>query len=717
MTSLVQMEMEPKPPLGWLRQMLEEELAPYPGRVALVARMLIASTLVMILVMTFRLPFGAFAVIFTLIISREDQQSTLKAVRTIIVGFVVGAAAVILGALVSAGDPMLRFFWTAGILFTIFFALSAMTNFPAAARFGYLVAITLSLWDQHISSAAKVTGTLWAVGTISLASVLTVAIEFVFAALRPWDDLLRSIAERLAVVEEALRCYAAHGRLDDEVINGITRMAVLGTSRLRRVLLRGTHLPHYGEQMGAAVALAGGLVDLAANLASMRIAASTADRRRMGILADNLAGIRDDLIHRRIPKLAVAAAGPEMTASLPLLREMEQLVGMIPEVFAGSQSLGPFAAPPPGQAPPATFLAPDAFRNPDHMDFAIRGCLAATLCYVIYMALAWPGIATSVAICFITAITTIGASRQIQTLRFAGSLAGGAVGMAAQVWVLPHLDTIGGFTLLFMVVTLVSAWIITSGPRISYFGVQLAVGFYLIHLQEFKFQTSLAVARDRIVGLVLGLAMMWLVADRLLGAPAVVEMRRALVSVLRSLAQLARGQPSDNLQDAIDRSYSLRDTINRGFDKVRAFADGVLFALGPSRDRDLALRTQILGLTPRLRLLFLTHVALLKYRLQVPGFDLPAPIRAAQREFDEHLAAALSKMGDQLEAKPFAEVESLDVSLARLERSVESWSSAQGPGLQADHLQTFLSLSRRIAGLAVSLDMGVRPPPGAAGND
>jgi multidrug resistance protein MdtO len=56
---------------------------------------------------------------------------------------------------------------------------------------------------------------------------------------------------------------------------------------------------------------------------------------------------------------------------------------------------------------------------------------------------------------------------------------------------MPYLYSIAGFTFLFVVVTGIAAWFATSSPRLSYFGVQFAVGFYLIHLQEFTIQTSL----------------------------------------------------------------------------------------------------------------------------------------------------------------------------------------------------------------------------------
>src|SRR5208337_4864256 len=221
-------------------------------------------------------------------------------------------------------------------------------------------------------------------------------------------------------------------------------------------------------------------------------------------------------------------------------------------------------------------------------------CLAASLCYIIYTSLAWPGISTAITTCFLTALTTIGSSRQKQVLRFTGALAGGTIGMLAQIFILPSVDTITGFTVLFLVVTCVAAWIASSGPRLSYFGVQLAVAFYLINLQEFKIQTSLTIARDRVAGIVLGLTIMWLVFDRLWGASAGVEMKRAFISLLRALATLAREPVSRNLQIAVEQSYALRETINNGFNKVRSHADGVVFEFGPSREKDLALRSRIL---------------------------------------------------------------------------------------------------------------------------
>lgn len=50
------------------------------------------------------------------------------------------------------------------------------------------------------------------------------------------------------------------------------------------------------------------------------------------------------------------------------------------------------------------------------------------------LAVDWQGISTAVVTCLLTALTTIGASRQKQILRIGGAVAGGAVAMGAQIW-------------------------------------------------------------------------------------------------------------------------------------------------------------------------------------------------------------------------------------------------------------------------------------------
>src|SRR5262249_32828313 len=149
----------------------------------------------------------------------------------------------------------------------------------------------------------------------------------------------------------------------------------------------------------------------------------------------------------------------------------------------------------------------------------------------------------------------------------------------------------------------------------------------------FTIQTSLTPGRDRVIGILLGLVIMWLVFDQPWGAPAIVEMKRTCISLLRSLAKLARAPLSNDLQIAIEQSYALRETVTTDFNNLRHVADGVLGECGPRRLLDLSFWLRVLSWHPELRLLFINCIALLKYRLQLPGFELPEGVQLAQRDF------------------------------------------------------------------------------------
>src|SRR6266404_4094931 len=158
-------------PFAWLRAFLKEELAPYPGRDKLVARMVIAATLVMFIIMTFRLPFG-YQAIFALMVSRETHWATVKATVMTALVLAVAAGYIILGTMISLGDPMLRTLWIIVSLFIGFLGIRVIADYTSAVGFGNLVAISIPILDQHISTEEKVKQTLWVAGVTVLAAII-----------------------------------------------------------------------------------------------------------------------------------------------------------------------------------------------------------------------------------------------------------------------------------------------------------------------------------------------------------------------------------------------------------------------------------------------------------------------------------------------------------------------------------------------------------------
>jgi multidrug resistance protein MdtO len=689
--------------LSWLGEFLKHELSPYQGRTALVARMVIAATLVMMTCMVFRIPYAFQGAIYALIVSRESSRATLKSAASILALTGIGGAYLLASAWFVISIPTLHLLWVIASFFLGFYAISTIKNFGASSTFAIMICVGVPLWDRHVSAETNVEDTLWLCLASAIGVVVTVGVEILFSRIKPGEDIVAGVADRLTAVQHVLVCFAENRSVDPLTQANIVRLAMVGTSMLRRILQRSAYVPRYAEQMGAVIALTGTLVDLAANLRGPTHLSGD-DREQIRLLAENLGSVRSALLAEGTAHLnAFHVAQGNVPRAIPFVAEMEKAVQLMREVLIGSQPLNVFAPLPSSGDPPPTFFVRDALSNVAHIQFAVKGCLTAGLCYIIYNGVDWPGISTAVTTCFLTALSTVGSSRQKQVLRISGALVGGfLIGMGSQIFILPYLDSIAGFTILFVIVTAFASWFMTSSARLSYFGVQIAVAFYLIHLNSFAIEPSLAIARDRVVGILLGLIMMWLVFDQLWGASAVSDMKRAFLSAVRLLAEFAREPISRDHNVAAENSYSLREAINNNFDSLRASADGVLFEFGPSRQQDLAWRTKFRQWQPQLQFLFIAETALWQYRARLPGFELPESVRVAQRAIDDELARALEAIADRIEGRP-SQVGHFEASLAHLERAVGAYDGSEPQQETADRFQAFLSLHRRIESLVTSL--------------
>jgi len=685
--------------LTWLRDFLREELSPYPGRLAIVCRMVVAVTLITIVGMTWRIPYTFQGAAYALLMSRESRQATLRSAGGLLLMTGVGAAYILISVSFVIDFPLVHFVWVIGSLFLTFYAISALKDYGAAGVLAFMIAFGIPLWDRPLPSETNVEDTLWFYLASLIGVVVTLVVELVLVRGRSGDDIVIPISARLSAIESLLSRYAEGSSIDAATKEQLIEFAMRGASLLRRTLRRSDYPTQYSVEMGGVSDLVGRLVDLATALMQLDFEPSASDQKRLRNLASALASIRNDLLNRRIPH-PLQFNSVEKAAGVPLLREIEHTVSLVPEAFASSRSSSEYLSPV-DDGPRPALLAADAFVNPDHFRFALKGCLAASICYIAYNAMAWPGIDTAVTTCLLTALTTIGASHQKQILRICGALVGGFVfGMGSQVLILPQLDSIGGFLFLLVVVTAFSGWFMTASPRLSYFGFQVALAFYLINLSEFKMQVSLEVARDRVVGVLLGLFAMWLIFDQLWGMPAARELKKTFISNLRLLAQFAREPVLQDLKAATARRLALGETINTNLDKARALADGVLLEFGGTREQDLALRSLIRRAEPTMRVLYILQNAEWKYRAQLSDFELPEAITQEQREFDDRVARLLDAMADRVEGRYTVVPVALEDAVLRWESAIRIYHSH---GALASRLQTLLALGRTIESSMASL--------------
>ena len=105
---------------SWFWEFLKSELAPYPGRGVMVARIVIAATITMILTMTFRVPGGALGAIVAFIISRENFATTAKFTISVMTALIMVTLFVPIGARMFASAPFTHFCWEVFSLLLIF---------------------------------------------------------------------------------------------------------------------------------------------------------------------------------------------------------------------------------------------------------------------------------------------------------------------------------------------------------------------------------------------------------------------------------------------------------------------------------------------------------------------------------------------------------------------------------------------------------------------
>jgi len=599
----------------WFREFIRWEVAPYPGRVNTVIRMTIAATLVMIIVVTFRIPNAFLAGSFSILLARENLGATWRGGRVIVLGFVVATLYTLLGMMLFRGYPIAHFFWVIGSLYLVFFVLRTTTNYAAALAFAIPIGVALPVWDRTLPSELQVEGTLWPIVVIAVGAGVTVATEVLYRIFDRSDPIITFVDDLLLAVQQLAESAAAHRPPPKAVRARVLQYEMIGTGRLRTMLQRQGLDPTRRAQRAALISLAGRLIGLAANLEPTPPKPGDDDVIRLRALSARLGAIRTELRESGAISTSPALEGPP-SSRFPMLQEIEQTVALITEVFQRDEIVDGSQSTPGRDGWRALFL-PDAFQNPEYLRFASAGCLAASVCYFLYNALDWPGISTSVLTCIVTALSTIGTTLQAQFLRLAGFVAGGLVlGIAAQILILPALDSVFGFALFFAAATAIAAWFATSSPRLSYFGVQMALAFYFVNLQAPQIQTDLTIARDKVIGVLLGILAMGFIFDRFGTKSDREQLQKVLVRNVRMLAQLGVCPVVRDKALAISQIRRLRSEINDNFASLESQTDAARFefAFRHRREEDVAECERIQRAQPALRSIYLLELSLLSRR-------------------------------------------------------------------------------------------------------
>lgn len=136
------------------------------------------------------------------------------------------------------------------------------------------------------------------------------------------------------------------------------------------------------------------------------------------------------------------------------------------------------------------------------------------------------------------------------------------MGVFSLVFIVPGLSDIGQLMVLIFIVILLAAWISTGSERIAYAGVQLGLAFLLTVLQGFSPATDLDAAMDRVIGILLGNLVVYLIFTHIWPVAIADSVRthihRALDGLI-ALAELTASARTAALREAANIEEELSD--------------------------------------------------------------------------------------------------------------------------------------------------------------
>lgn len=511
-------------PLRMIGRQIWHDLQPFEGRLALTWRTALLCALVAGTAMMHKLPESAISCYLIIFQMRPNAaECVVQAVGLIVLAtlLVLGLAPVI-QALAEA--PLLRIALIAGVSFAFLYLSSATQLGEIGAIIGLVIAFILTMVDLIPVGEIATRGLLyaWAMACMPMAWMIGFCLVL---GTGPHTLVRRTVAQRLEAAATLLErrdrrealALAAEGQA--EVDKRLLMAQLLHTAPKAETLWLGGAAASAWRALFAAGALADDVSQATRDILARQCRAAAA-------------AIRDG--RRPAPPAAAPAAGePGAGASHPALATLHAMLAGLARPDGGSVAK-------PAMLP---LLAPDAFTNPEHQQFALKTTAAALLAYFTYTLLNWEGIATAMVTCYVASLGTIGETTHKLMLRICGCLLGAAMGVAAIVFVIPHLTSVGGLMALVFIAILPAAWVSTGSERLSYGGVQIGLAFLLTVLGGFGPSTSMSAASDRIIGILLGNTLVFVMFTSFWPKSAVVEVRRQLAGALRALARIAALPP------------------------------------------------------------------------------------------------------------------------------------------------------------------------------
>ncbi|MDE1161979.1 MAG: FUSC family protein [Acidobacteriaceae bacterium] len=561
------------------QELLREELTPYKGRTAGSLRDMLGMLLAVVLAMTLRTPGIALSGALLLLMQRERPGLTFRVGLEIFIGSALAAAVTLTWVQLTDGSEVARFLGIMTIVFVAAFCMVTSTKPLFWTIFGFYGFVFMAFWDSHRSSDANVQACLYNLASFAIVLTSATVIEYLFGTRHPSKDLKEEFDRRF----ELLELYFT------QLANGQTRGSSSKFEQTHHLLLQyvngsefrlhelydklrysfdSQHAPigvQFRIELMNRILQASSILGFSQQAQTGRVISSEQYQK----LA---AACRSILNKVSVPSEEMFdsnSSGSNLYLHLKQYSDVEQGILSVPE--EEQQEINKAAVP---------LFHAGALASFDAITYALKLTLSAMTCYILYNAIAWPGILTCVVTVLFTGLSTTGAMKQKQLYRFTGAALGGCLGISAVSLFFPNMDSITSLVVLLAPVCFLSAWVMRS-PRIGYVGVQIAFGFFLTALPGFGPATQIAPARDRVIGVALGILVMWVVFDQLWPT----RSSDALLKTFERLRQVNLSLQQDVVTSA--KLRELRTVVSEELAIVQQLDFAANFEIGRHRSREI----------------------------------------------------------------------------------------------------------------------------------
>jgi multidrug resistance protein MdtO len=678
------------PGISWERRLfgfLREELAPSPTRWRATLRITLLCALGTAFVMALHVPDGEFLIIFFFAVSQPDAWASFRRARLRGIGTLVGGALAILTILICGDKPWLFFVFQAA-LFAVGLFFSVTTTIPYAviiALFTFVIATPLGQADPE----GSIRTALWRILLTWIGVVFGTIGQMVLWPEKPekllWQELAAHMRRGEIIFEHLLtRCKgpALPARTPASNVSAAvvaSQLDLLASAEAGNPQLR----QHHAQQIKLItdVELIFGTVvrlERLINRQPFPILVIDSLRSRLEKIQSEMARLREALKRGEPPAMVTAfedADSPANAATkietlpvLAIVQRLERCLQQMPgsmaflkiqksDSTAGGNALDRIREP----LGWGTILTPAcSLSNVAAVQFSLKAALAGSFCYVLYQALDWPGISTCVVTALIVTQTSFGASVQKSLLRLVGALFGGFMALVVITLIMPNMETVASVVVVTSIPFFVAGWIVTGGSKISYVGMQVGLVLALVLLNRLGPTTNLAPAGDRILGVLIGIAVMGFINLSLWPNFAGQALHKKLADALRALAKISR-----NLAGNADGKFDqLTGNAHREIAAALTLYDDSLHEFGLRPAGTEADRQKSLAVVSRLEEVFLTLLSINRRRTDLNQCPVPDRWRQELQTLDEVIAGHLEMLADSSEKKPAAILPELDQSLA-----------------------------------------------------